>query len=157
MKKSLFLIALTFLTGSISYAQMPQATPLEDKDVTRFIKTFMPMKAELEELGEEFDEAKDYNAMQALAANEEVQSIFKKYGWDDQWLGKFMSLAVAYSFVKMEKEIAALSEEERKQQEQYMDMYAAQMKSMVKESDIEKVRKRFDELDPIFLEEDEDN
>lgn len=151
MKKSIVLLA--FVISLIGSAQMPQTTPLEDGDVSKFIKTYRPLKSDLEELGEGFNEAKDYGAMQALAANEKVRDVFKKHGWDDQWMGKFMSLSIAYTLIKMEKEIAALSEEDRKQSEQYMTAYSAQMKNMITDGDLEKVKKKFEELDPIFLEE----
>ena len=157
MKKSPIIVVLALFACLISTAQIPQATPLKDGDVAKFIRTYEPLKSDLEGLGEEFDEAKDFGAMQALAANEKVKSIFQKHGWDDQWIGKFMSISIAYSLIKIEKEVAALPEEERKQQEQYMAAYSVQMKSMITDADIEKVKKKFDELDPIFLEEENED
>ncbi len=149
---TLFLMSWCLCT----YAQMPPTLPLSDGDVDKFIKTYYPLKQDLESLGEEFEEAKDYEGMQAIMANEKVKSVLRKHGWDGQWMGKLMTITYAYGMVKMEKEMAALSDEERKEMEQFQGPYLSQIKSMIQDSDLEQVQKRFDELDKIFIEEEED-
>ncbi len=160
MKKSI-LLPFLFCLCLISYAQyeqMPKTIPLSSGDIDKFIRTYNPLKNDLEALEDEFEETRDFTQWQAIAANEKVKNVFQKHGWDsEKWLGKFMTMTYAYGMLKMEKEMAALSDEERKQMEQFQGGYLSQMKSMIQDSDLEQVKERYDELDKIFIEEEDED
>ncbi|WP_421762958.1 hypothetical protein [Ekhidna sp.] len=150
MKKTLFLFVCVLFTYSLSYSQMPTTTPLKDGDVDKFIKTYEPLVADLEALGESFDNIEDYNMIQAFAANEKIKSVFEKHGWDEGWTGKWITISIAYGLVKMEQEIAKMPAEQRAQVQQYMATSSTQMKTMVTDDDVEKVKSKMDELNKIF-------
>ncbi|MEO9873036.1 hypothetical protein [Ekhidna sp.] len=157
MKKILLITICAFVASLSSFAQMPQTSPLESGDVEKFIKTYDPLKKDMEALGEDFENAKDYNTMMALAANEKVQSIFKKHGWSDQYIGKLMTISMGYAIINSEKEIAKMSEEDRKESKQYMQAYMTQMKTMVTEDDLEQIKKNYDQLNIIFIKEENED
>ncbi|MEO1257100.1 MAG: hypothetical protein AAFY41_19785, partial [Bacteroidota bacterium] len=70
----------------------------------------------------------------------------------EQWYGKFMTTMYAYGMLVMEKEMKALSEEERKQVEQFQGAYLSQMKSMITENDLKLVKNQYQELETFFEE-----
>lgn len=150
MKKSLFLFTLTLSVSFLSFSQMPVTIPLEEGDIEKFIETYEPLVADLDALGESFDDIEDYNMMQAFSANTKVKSIFDKHGWDEDWTGKWITISMAYGLVKMEEEVAKMPADQRAQVQQYMAATSGQMKSMVTDEDIEKVKKKMKDLNEIF-------
>lgn len=148
MKK---LLASLFLLAAFAVnAQMPETTPLEKGDVEKFIKTYKPLSADLEALGSRFDNIQDYNMIQALSANKEVNDVLKKHGWDEQWLGKFMTISMSYMMVKMDEQLSEMSADEREQFEQYMGASFGPIKEMITEPDVQMVKERVTELDALF-------
>ena len=151
MKRFTTFLLIAFLSVPvITFAQYPATTPLETGDLDKFIKTYKPLTADLDALGEDFDEIEDYNAIQALAANEQVKAVLRKHGWDENWMGKWVTISVSYSFIKMEEEMANLPADQRAYVEQYMSSSMTPLKEMVTESDVKKVRERLKELDELF-------
>ncbi|WP_420318193.1 hypothetical protein [Ekhidna sp.] len=150
MKKSLFSIAFFLSASILSFSQMPTTTPLKEGDVDKFIKTYEPLVADLDALGESFDNVGDYNMIQTLAANEKIKSVFAKHGWDGDWTGKWITISIAYGLVKMEEEMAKMPAEQRAQVQQYMAASSEQMKAMITEDDLQKVKSKMEELNKIF-------
>lgn len=151
--KSGVLIICFFLTVSVAHAQvpnMPEAIPLEAGDIDKFIKTYAPVTKEIEELGKDLTTMRDPTILESLSANEQVQQILNKYGWDEQWMGKWISLSMSYGIVKMEQEVANLPADQREQYEQILASSTSQMRAMVTEQDIKLVEKRMKELDQVF-------
>lgn len=148
--KTLFSLAFTLLFSALLMAQEVMTVPLEDGDLDRFIKTYKPLTADLEDLGQKFDETKDYSMMQTLAANSEVKAVFDKHGWNDQWMGKWMTISIAYGIAKLDEELTKMPEDQRIKYEQYMAASSTQLRAMVTDKDVELVKERISELDQIL-------
>lgn len=149
--KSRFLTSILIVIIAIgAMAQIPTTIPLKSGDLDRFIETYQPLTLELDELGEDFEGVDDYSLMQAMLANEKVMGVFKKYGWDEQWLGKWMTITVSYGLVKMDEQLAELPADQRAQYEQYIMASAAPLKEMVSDEDVKSVKVRVKELDKLF-------
>jgi len=69
------------------------------------------------------------DALQAMAGNEQVQAILKKYGWDAQkFFTKANTIIMGYVKMELEKQIQGMPEEQRammRQMLQNQDMLPA--------------------------------
>lgn len=120
---------------------------LTKADVSRFIDTYEPMAKELEELGDDW-EGVNMNTMNAFSANAQVMGILEKYGWDEGLITKWSMIAMGYSLVKMDEQLAALPEAQR---EQYKTALAAQQMSFtITDEDKDLIKARMSDLDRLF-------
>lgn len=165
MKKPLLFLVLLAFTTIVSNAQyddllaeMPETIALESGDVDKLLRTWEPMKKDFEALGDVFEqESQDYSKIKEIYAKPEVKRIFNKHGWNgEEWLGKFTTIWSAYGILTMEKEMMKMSEEEKKQLAQFQGNYMDQLKSRIRDSDLAEVKKRYNEIEKAFVE-DEDN
>lgn len=151
-------IVLTFIASCFSLGllvaqmQMPETAPLDNGDVKKFLRTYEPITEELEELGKKYDEVDmdNYASMKAMAADKEVQSVLTKYGWDEKWMGKLMTITLAYGYVRMQEEMKNMSAEEKKQFDQYMGAYYTQVQESFTDSDLAQVKNNLAELGKLF-------
>ncbi len=94
--------------------EAPEKPVLTATDINRFIETLPKMSKELEALGQRLDVQRFASAVEALAANEQVQAIFKKYGWKVQeFYTKFGTIAAGFAVAEMEKQLADLPANQR--------------------------------------------
>ncbi|MCP5052139.1 MAG: hypothetical protein GY940_33540 [bacterium] len=103
--KSIVLIMLMLLATAAIAGETPKPV-LDDGDVLRFIKTFPLMKEDFEKYGAKY-EAKSGNVTipEALKASAEYQSIMKKYGWDQGFFTKMLTIVRGYSGIVYGKEM----------------------------------------------------
>lgn len=154
MKKYLVVTSLLLFMSLLAHAQTAYTsintayTSINKDDVDRFIKTYEPMAAEFEALGEEYEDV-DMSAMGVMVANEKVKSILEKYGWGEEMSSKWMTITVAYSLVKVDEQLAAMTPQERKQMESVVgqNLFGS---VEISEEDKQIVKARMSELDEIF-------
>ncbi len=140
---SMLLIALC----AFCYSQAEEVK-ITAKDVDRFIETYEPLVREFEDLDEGYDGMEDPNAWQVFMANEKIKSILEKYGWNEEFGIKWVAIASAYGFVKMDEEIANLPED---QQEQFRKMMGTQVLPYSVSDEVKKlITSRMDEFDELF-------
>lgn len=151
-KRTLLLSLSLFLLGcTLSQAQTntnAKAT-LTASDVDLFIKSFNPLKEDLEKLGHRYENM-NHNTITALSANEEVQAIFKKHGWSDNYFPKISAIVYAYSYLKSSAEIEKLPADQKKLMEPMFAPMKAQFATLVHLDDIQVVKKKFAEVDQFF-------
>lgn len=145
----LFLLALFVLQGVIGFAQMPQAV-LTSGDLDKFINTLRPMSEELDALGVEV--GSEANTAEAMMANAKVMAILKKYGWDSTMWVKWSSIAMCYSKLKMDEQLAALPAEQRAQMKEMMKMAGQSLDTMVNAEDLKLVKAKMSQLDAVMQE-----
>ena len=150
IKTILFLTTLLF--AFLVKAQETPKAVLSSADIDLFIKTLKPLQKDIEKLGKEYENINDPNALQALAAGEDVKAIFKKYGWSDDYFLKVSAITNAYAYLKMEKEYDNLPEEQKVYMKQMMEQYKVGNKDLVNDVDLKLIDSKFDLLDTFFLE-----
>lgn len=150
MKKAILSIFLISITLTISFAQQPESIPLSDGDIERFIKTYKPLMEDFENAGQKFDGIKDPSSLDALRANKEMNDILKKHGWDEQWIGKTLTITASYGILKIEEQLKELPEDQRKQYEQFLSASTDPLKEMTTDEDIKRVSKHVADLDELF-------
>lgn len=140
------------MAGLLVQAEEPAApiAQLKAGDIQRFIETMPKMIKELKQMGAKYENIQDPNAAQAMMANEKVQSILKKYNWDqNEYTRKLTAIAGGYAMVRMEAELANLPEQQRAMMKSMMGAQMAQMFA-VHESDLALVKKHAAALTKFF-------
>ena len=119
---------LLFLSGLIGGLQAAEgegeAAPkavLKKGDITRLLETFPQIRNDFEALGQQFEGVEDLGALQAMAANSEVQAILLKYGWDlETFFPKLSAMVMGFVNLELEKQLAQLPEQQRAMMKQMM-------------------------------------
>ena len=127
------------------------ATPekqLNSSDVSKFIKTYKPLLADLEAFGDKYSGKEILTVPQAMSTSEEAQSILKKHGWNEEYYVTFGVIAMGYSVVKLEKEFEALPKEQQEQMKAYN--FSGTLASSIHPDDLKLIRVNFSALDKIL-------
>ncbi|MDH5381123.1 MAG: hypothetical protein OEW75_09740 [Cyclobacteriaceae bacterium] len=122
---------------------------LSESDIEKFKETFLPMAKEFEELGKGIEDD-DNMDLSALFASAEVKSVLDKYGWDEDFGKKYMTIFMGFGYISMEEQVNELPEAQREQYRQLMSAQLEQYKGMVNEDDIELLKKHSTELKELF-------
>lgn len=149
--KTPFLLIIFFCAFNTFAQETPQAV-LTTTDIDLLIKTLKPIQKDLAKLGQNYDNLEDPSALQALAANEKVKAVFKKYGWSDNYFLKVSAITNAYASIKIEKEFEDMPEEQKLYMKQIIEQYKVGNKSLVNVKDLELTKSKFDALDTFFSE-----
>jgi hypothetical protein len=150
MKNLKSILLITFcVVLSIAKAQneAPKAV-LSDADIDLFIKTYKPLSKDLEKLGDKYDDISDPTVKEAFRTSNEVQAIFEKHGWNNDYYSKFSAIMMCFAFIQIDEELAKLSEEDRKMMAPYLSNYTNQINN----ADIKKVKTRIKELEVVLTE-----
>jgi len=179
----LFLVSMTLCLSPLSAQSSKPARVLSENDVKKFIKDYPQLSREFEKIDSDYSvgvDAEDpdsfLSAVDVLKANAKGKAILAKYGWNDSFWEKLVTIAMAYTAVTFEQgtvesnaeirnaldEIDAnteLSPEQKKQlRESIMSFSSAlsgmadQFKETVHESDIGLARKYYNQLKTVFEE-----
>lgn len=139
-----------FLVADGTEADDAPKAVLKKGDIEHFIETYPKLVAEIEALGEDFDDIEDPTAAQALFANAKFQSILEKYKWEQEsYVLKLSAITSGFAVVKIEAELAKLPEEQRAMMRSMLGAQMTQQFS-VHPDDIAIVREHFDTLDAFF-------
>lgn len=148
----LFLASFLSLFLFQSATAQNQPSPLlSSADVELFLKSFNPLKNDLEKLGHSYENM-NQNTITALKANEEVKATFKKHGWSDDYFPKINAIVYAYSYLKMMQEMDKLPAEQKQTIGPVMQSMKTQFTNMVHDADIQLVKGKFAAVDKFFEE-----
>ena len=141
------LVCLPFV--SAEEATTP-AAQLKSGDIERFMETFPKMVGDLKKMGSDFGEIESPSMVMAMMANEKVQDVLTRYGWDkEDYVRKLTAIVGGYASVKMDAELAALPEEQRAMVKSMMSSQMPQLLS-VHPSDVSLVQQHKAALDTFF-------
>ena len=125
---------------------------LSSDDVEKFIKSFPSITKELDELGEEYD-ANDQVSYEAVFTAPEVIKILEKYDWKaDEFMTKYMVIANGYAYLKMEEQLDALNDDEKKIAGTMMEQSIQAFKNFVNDDQLGVIKEHMDDLNPVFEE-----
>jgi hypothetical protein len=144
MRNFLFVLALVFTASSL-LAQNNQSPLLSQEDVIRFIDSYDGLSEELKMLGEKY-KATDDITIDVEAVNSEAEAIFKKYGWNDNYMGKYSAVFTAFTYVSLETRLEQSPETFR----DTMISMLPEFKKSTNDSNIEVVRSHFTELNALI-------
>lgn len=150
MLKSILFFVFCMLLSTIQAQDTTPKAMLSTADIDLFIKTYKPIAAELESLGDQYNNIQDPTVANAFKTNEKVKSTFKKYGWTNDFFEKITAITLGYTFIKSEEEISKLPEDQRKMIAESMQSYQANIKSQINDADFQKVKLKMAELDVFF-------
>jgi hypothetical protein len=143
----IYFLLLVLIQCTAVFAQAP-ASVLSTSDVDKFISTLRPMSKELDAVGISVDP--NTSTAEALMANGKVMTILKKYGWDETMWIKWSSIAMCYSKVKMDEQLAALPAEQRAQMKEMMKMAGQSLDTMLNPEDLKLVKAKLGQLDAVM-------
>lgn len=149
---------------TLGFAQTPKKV-LSAGDIDAFIKNFNAMEADLEALGDKYDdyfgfqEADDpdydfvanFNKIRTIKIPAEVEAIYRKHGLGNNGLEKTMVITIGVSVVLGEQMMAAYAD--MPEAALYMDTMKAQfdlMRSIIHPDDIALVSKRATEIAAVL-------
>lgn len=148
MKKLLFILCLSI---SGLWAQEVSSI-LSDGDIDKFIKTYQPLAKELEALGDDWEKVQNPTTAEAMEASSEMNAVFKKYGWDEDYLQKFSTIISGTAYVGVLQQMDEMDDT----QKQMMQGYMTQMKSLygtnISEEDVKKIKPRYKEIMEVIEE-----
>ena len=142
MKK--LLLSTIFILG-ISIFTKAQIT---NSDIELLIESYPGIVTDLGKLDSKYSGDTDLSAIQAYGASDEVKAVLKKHGWADDYMTKIPTIASGYAYLKMDKEMKDLPEE----QQAYMKQMLAQYGQSVSAQDLDVLRGKYTELDTFFTE-----
>jgi hypothetical protein len=143
----IYFLLLVLIQCTAVFAQAP-ASVLSTSDVDKFISTLRPMSKELDAVGISVDP--NTSTAEALMSNGKVMTILKKYGWDETMWIKWSSIAMCYSKLKMDEQLAALPAEQRAQMKEMMKMAGQSLDTMVNPEDLKLVKAKLGQLDAVM-------
>ncbi|MGB0521941.1 MAG: hypothetical protein ACPGJS_03225 [Flammeovirgaceae bacterium] len=138
-----------FIGISTAFSQTTPQALLSASDIDLFIKSFNPLKEDLEKLGHKY-EGMNHNTITAFAANEDVKAVFRKHGWKDDFYPKVSAIVYGYSYLKTIQQIDKMPAEQKQAMEQMMAPMKQQFAALVHKDDIQTVKKKFDVIDQFF-------
>jgi len=148
-KPLLLVVSIVLVTPTYAQTQTPPKAILSIADIDRFINTMDPIQTDLEKLGLEYN-AEDKAVMEALKTNAEVQAVFNKHGWSNDFYPKIQAIAVSYAFLKAKVEMDKLPADQQQMMGPVIASLKEQYKSLVHDDDIATVQKKFQQLDQYF-------
>ena len=152
-RSCLLLVAACLCCLPFVSAEEEAAAPvaqLKAGDVERFVDSFPKMVSDLKKMGAEFGDIENPSMVQAMVANEKVQEVLERYGWNqDDYVRKLTAIVGGYAAVRMDEELAALPEEQRAM---VKSMMGAQMPQLlaVHPSDVALVKRHKAALETFF-------
>lgn len=145
--KYTFALSLSLFFSLSIFAQNPPTNILNGTDIDHFIKSFNPLKADLNELEVAYDDVQD-----AWTADAKIKAVFAKHGWGDDFVPKFQAIIASYAYLKSMKEFDNVPAEQKQLMTAVMEQVKAQYASMVSDADIALVKTRFNALDKVLQE-----
>lgn len=105
IKSTWMMVFLFFIVSLVVTAETPTQPILKAGDVEHFIKSFPALSKELKALGAQYDAHSGLmNYPAALRANNKLQELLKKHGWDEQFFTKTATICMGYSVAVYGKE-----------------------------------------------------
>lgn len=171
MKKVFIFIALVLAFTQLSAQAAPKKV-LTAKEVGSFISNKTALEADLEALGDSYDEyfesaygdseesmstdpAVAFAELRSIKIPSEVQAIMKKHGLGDNGFEKFIVITYGFAALYLEKQIdTQLAGQEitpeMKPYVEQMKLVASQMKQGIHTSDLSLISARYDELGKVL-------
>lgn len=144
----IFLFACVFLMQGLPLAaQDDDHTLLSGADVELFIQSYQGLTSDLKILGEKYNV--NGNGVQPISAqmvNTEADSIFRKYGWGENYMVKYSAVFSAFTYVALENQLSQSPETFRKS----MISMLPEFKKATNDNNIEIVRNHYTELDALI-------
>ncbi len=140
---------ITFISNAQNTTSESPKAVLSASDIQLFIKTLKPLQQDIEKLGTKYD-VDDPTNMQAIAASEEIQAVFRKHGWSEDYYLKVAAITSAFAHLKMEKELENIPEAQRAYMKQMMETYNVGAKSQLNPADLKVVTNNYEILNTFF-------
>lgn len=145
LPKKILVFCFSLFLCSSSFAQTTPNPVLTNSDVEHFIKSFNPLKHDLEKLEVAYDDVTD-----AWTADAKIKAVFAKHGWGEDFVPKLTAIVSAYSYLKSMQEFDKLPADQQQMMGTVIDALKSQYKTVVHLSDIEAVKKRLNAVEQVL-------